>query len=224
MEKITQEYIEAPFNIHDYKHTNENILKQEQMDEEEDNEVGSPSPPFEGIIREEAEKQLESNVGEFEASQTTNGNMDNVNFYLWKSFQKLKFDAFAKAFKRKVVQFSCKAFYSETSHFLFTFPRKLLKVFEAFHQTNFCPYRLQNNLVPNIPEWFRSESYWLWRHGTVSINGAERPREGTNWKENNAAWYSGIYRQRGYIHGKATLWNNWTPCHHGDSCIFYRLE
>lgn len=50
------------------------------MDEEEDNnEVGSPSPPYEGIIREEAEKQLESNVGEFEAAKTTNGNVDDVN-------------------------------------------------------------------------------------------------------------------------------------------------
>lgn len=49
------------------------------MDDEEDNEVGSPSPPYEGIIREEAEKQLESNVGEFEAAQATKGNIDDVN-------------------------------------------------------------------------------------------------------------------------------------------------
>lgn len=55
------------------------------MDDEEDNEVGSPSPPYEGIIREEAEKQLESNVGEFEAAQTTNGDMDNVNEFFHKS-------------------------------------------------------------------------------------------------------------------------------------------
>lgn len=51
------------------------------MDDEEDNEVGSPSPPYEGVIREEAEKQLESNVGEFEAAQATNGNADDVNSF-----------------------------------------------------------------------------------------------------------------------------------------------
>lgn len=53
------------------------------MDDEEDNEVGSPSPPYEGVIREEAEKQLESNVGEFEAAQATNGKADDVNCFLY---------------------------------------------------------------------------------------------------------------------------------------------
>lgn len=40
------------------------FLKQEQM-EDEDSHVGSPSPPYEGIITEEAEKQLESKGGDF---------------------------------------------------------------------------------------------------------------------------------------------------------------
>lgn len=35
-------------------------------DEAMDGDVGSPSPPFEGIIREEPEKQLESQGGDFE--------------------------------------------------------------------------------------------------------------------------------------------------------------
>lgn len=35
------------------------------MDEYEA-DIGSPSPPFEGVIKEEAEKQLESNGSEFE--------------------------------------------------------------------------------------------------------------------------------------------------------------
>lgn len=47
------------------------------MDEDESH-VGSPSPPYEGIIREEAEKQLESNGGEFEADGKT-GDVDEVN-------------------------------------------------------------------------------------------------------------------------------------------------
>lgn len=39
------------------------------MEEEEDenNDVGSPSPPFEGVIHEEPEKQNESQGGEFES-------------------------------------------------------------------------------------------------------------------------------------------------------------
>lgn len=47
------------------------------MDEDESH-VGSPSPPYEGIIREEAEKQLESNGGEFEADGTA-VDVDEVN-------------------------------------------------------------------------------------------------------------------------------------------------
>lgn len=39
------------------------------MEEEEaETHIGSPSPPFEGIITEEAEKQLESPAGAFEDS------------------------------------------------------------------------------------------------------------------------------------------------------------
>jgi hypothetical protein len=34
--------------------------------ENEEGDVGSPSPPFEGVIKEEAEKQLESQGGDFE--------------------------------------------------------------------------------------------------------------------------------------------------------------
>lgn len=34
--------------------------------EGENGDVGSPSPPYEGVIKEEAERQLESKGGEFE--------------------------------------------------------------------------------------------------------------------------------------------------------------
>lgn len=80
------------------------------MDEEEDNEVGSPSPPYEGIITEEAEKQLESNVGEFEASQATNGDVGNVNDFFHKSSKKLKFEAFAELSSEKLCNFLARHF------------------------------------------------------------------------------------------------------------------
>lgn len=36
----------------------------EEEDDDENSHVGSPSPPYEGIITEEAEKQLESQGGD----------------------------------------------------------------------------------------------------------------------------------------------------------------
>ncbi|KAG5684639.1 hypothetical protein PVAND_013859 [Polypedilum vanderplanki] len=45
-------------------------------EEEENNDVGSPSPPFEGIIREDPEKQNESQGGEFEKQNGANNNND----------------------------------------------------------------------------------------------------------------------------------------------------
>lgn len=46
--------------------------------DEDDSHVGSPSPPFEGIITEEPEKQLESKGGGFEMKDL-NGDVDEVN-------------------------------------------------------------------------------------------------------------------------------------------------
>ena len=46
------------------------------MDQEDITHIGSPSPPYEGVIIEEAEKQLES--GDFEM----NGDVDEVNISL----------------------------------------------------------------------------------------------------------------------------------------------
>lgn len=46
--------------------------------DEDDSHVGSPSPPFEGIITEEAEKQLESKGGGFDMKEL-NGDIDEVN-------------------------------------------------------------------------------------------------------------------------------------------------
>jgi hypothetical protein len=39
-------------------------------------DIGSPSPPYEGVIKEEPEKQLESKGGEFEENnvEMSNGN------------------------------------------------------------------------------------------------------------------------------------------------------
>lgn len=45
------------------------------MDQDDNTHIGSPSPPFEGVIIEEAEKQLES--GDFEM----NGDMEEVNIF-----------------------------------------------------------------------------------------------------------------------------------------------
>jgi hypothetical protein len=45
--------------------------------EDEDSHVGSPSPPFEGIIHEEAENQLESKGGDFDMTEI-NGDIDEV--------------------------------------------------------------------------------------------------------------------------------------------------
>lgn len=49
----------------------------DEYEHEEDNgDVGSPSPPYEGVIKEEPEKQLESKGGEFEEMKhenSTNG-------------------------------------------------------------------------------------------------------------------------------------------------------
>lgn len=55
------------------------------MDEDESH-VGSPSPPFEGVITEEAEKQLESKGGAFDAPDLS-GEDDEVNITLLKAFQ-----------------------------------------------------------------------------------------------------------------------------------------
>jgi hypothetical protein len=46
--------------------------------DEEDSHVGSPSPPFEGLITEEAEKQLESKGGGFDMKDL-NGDINEVN-------------------------------------------------------------------------------------------------------------------------------------------------
>lgn len=46
----------------------EHIAQDEEM---EDDEVGSPSPPYEGVIIEEPEKQLESRGGDNNGNQTT---------------------------------------------------------------------------------------------------------------------------------------------------------
>lgn len=54
------------------------------MDEDEDDkssQVGSPSPPYEGVITEEPEKQLESQGGDFDVAET-NGEVDEVNILL----------------------------------------------------------------------------------------------------------------------------------------------
>lgn len=53
------------------------IFEQEQM-EGEDSQIGSPSPPYEGIITEEPEKQLESTGGDFGTGEM-NGNDENVS-------------------------------------------------------------------------------------------------------------------------------------------------
>lgn len=45
----------------------------------EDSHVGSPSPPFEGLIHEEAENlELESKGGDFDMAEI-NGEIDEVN-------------------------------------------------------------------------------------------------------------------------------------------------
>jgi hypothetical protein len=51
--------------------------------DEEDSHVGSPSPPFEGLIHEEAEKQLESKGGDFDMAGI-NGDVDEVNIKMRK--------------------------------------------------------------------------------------------------------------------------------------------
>lgn len=48
------------------------------MDDEEEGDVGSPSPPFEGVIKEEAEKQLESQGGDFERRVENNDEEVNI--------------------------------------------------------------------------------------------------------------------------------------------------
>lgn len=50
---------------------------------EDDSNVGSPSPPFEGVITEEPEKQLESQGGEFDGT----GEVDEVNNLHKKSYK-----------------------------------------------------------------------------------------------------------------------------------------
>lgn len=50
--------------------------------DDDDSHVGSPSPPFEGVITEEAEKQLESQGGEFDMKKDmTNGDVEEVNIH-----------------------------------------------------------------------------------------------------------------------------------------------
>ena len=49
------------------------------MDEYEGH-VGSPSPPYEGVIKEEPEKQLESKGGEFE-KEDKEENTSEVSFH-----------------------------------------------------------------------------------------------------------------------------------------------
>lgn len=55
-----------------------------------ENDIGSPSPPFEGIVREEPEKQNESQGREFEKRDEENGEINepyqpevNINFQLF---------------------------------------------------------------------------------------------------------------------------------------------
>jgi hypothetical protein len=48
-------------------------------EDEEENDIGSPSPPFEGLIREEPEKQLESQGGDFEHRTSHDDLPEEVN-------------------------------------------------------------------------------------------------------------------------------------------------
>lgn len=53
------------------------------MDDEyepDNGDVGSPSPPYEGVIKEEPEKQLESNGGEFEEIKHEEPQVNNILF------------------------------------------------------------------------------------------------------------------------------------------------
>lgn len=50
--------------------------------EHENGDVGSPSPPYEGVIKEDPEKQLESKGGEFEEiNQGNNEKEPQVNIF-----------------------------------------------------------------------------------------------------------------------------------------------
>lgn len=52
---------------------------EEEEEEDDESHIGSPSPPFEGVITEEAEKQLESKGGDFDMKQINGGDVDEVN-------------------------------------------------------------------------------------------------------------------------------------------------
>lgn len=54
--------------------------------EEEETHVGSPSPPYEGVITEEAEKQLES-PADFEEVHTADGDVNIRKAHLKSSFK-----------------------------------------------------------------------------------------------------------------------------------------
>lgn len=49
---------------------------EEDDNELDENDVGSPSPPFEGIVHEEPEKQNESQGKEFEKRDEENGEIN----------------------------------------------------------------------------------------------------------------------------------------------------
>jgi hypothetical protein len=69
--------------------------------EEDDSHIGSPSPPYEGVITEEPEKQLESQGGDFDVKHL-NGEVDEVNIFTIthiKNFHSMK--------KFHELQFSC---------------------------------------------------------------------------------------------------------------------
>lgn len=46
-------------------------------DENDGNDIGSPSPPYEGVIKEDAEKQLESKGGGFDHEKNPQNEVNN---------------------------------------------------------------------------------------------------------------------------------------------------
>jgi hypothetical protein len=55
---------------------------EDDEEEEEEGDVGSPSPPFELVHHEEAEKQLESQGGDFERNNDLDELDDKVNIQI----------------------------------------------------------------------------------------------------------------------------------------------
>jgi len=81
------------------------------MDEEEDDEemdkgsshVGSPSPPYEGVISEEASKELESQGGEFEPPTADDGD-DNEEVIKFPHKFRSQFELFPQTFSCKFIE------------------------------------------------------------------------------------------------------------------------